>query len=308
MDPILVPISIRLLISHIGDYRLELCNYDQTPITTNRHLSAAILRAMGHISYHSWLTQKFVTLSLLAHTEEDLDDPDLEEICQRLLLDLDTVRIISQSRYLRGRKPVEKAGNIHLAWKYAESGDVHDEARFTSMLRVSPVVFDVLIQLIKDHPIFQNNSNNPQSPVDYQLAVTLYRMGHFGNAASLEDIARLAGCSEGSVELFTDRCFTAIEGLHNQFVRKLTEEEKEQEKKWIDQQMGFKGLWREGWLMYDGTIVVLYAAPQWHGEAYYTRKSNYGLNVQVSISKFKETWFNNCILVDWKCSIHSAHY
>ena len=40
---------------------------------------------------------------------------------------------------------------------------------------------------------------------------------------------------------------------------------------------------REGWVMYDGTIVVLYKKPGLNGDAYYTRKGNYSLNVQVSI-------------------------
>ena len=34
--------------------------------------------------------------------------------------------------------------------------------------------------------------------------------------------------------------------------------------------------------MYDGTIVVLYAKPGLNGDAYFTRKANYGLNLQVS--------------------------
>jgi hypothetical protein len=38
--------------------------------------------------------------------------------------------------------------------------------------------------------------------------------------------------------------------------------------------------------MYDGTIVVLYAKPGLNGDAYYTRKENYGLNVQVSMVSF----------------------
>jgi len=66
------------------------------------------------------------------------------------------------------------------------------------------------------------------------------------------------------------------------FVYQLTPEEKETEKKWIDQQIRFQGLWREGWIMYDGTIVVLYAKPGENGESYYTWKANYGLNIQVS--------------------------
>lgn len=50
----------------------------------------------------------------------------------------------------------------------------------------------------------------------------------------------------------------------------------------MDKHLGFHGLRREGYLMYDGTIVVLHAKPGKDGDAYYTRKSNYGLNVQVS--------------------------
>ena len=151
------------------------------------------------------------------------------------------------------------------------------------MLRVSPLVFNVILELIKDNPVFANNSNVPQTPVDVQLAVTLYRLGHYGNAASLEDVARLAGVSSGSVEAFTYRCFDVIQALHNMFVQPLTPEEKEREKEWMDQHLEFKGLWREGWIMYDGTIVVLYAKPGRDGDAYYTRKANYGLNVQVRL-------------------------
>ena len=64
--------------------------------------------------------------------------------------------------------------------------------------------------------------------------MTLFQMGHFGNAASLEDIAHEAGCSEGSVEAYTNHCFQAIMFLHDMFVQPLTPEEKEQEKEWVD--------------------------------------------------------------------------
>jgi len=50
----------------------------------------------------------------------------------------------------------------------------------------------------------------------------------------------------------------------------------------MDEHLGFKGKWREGWVMYDGTIVVLYKKPGLNGDAYYTRKGNYGLNAQAS--------------------------
>ena len=150
------------------------------------------------------------------------------------------------------------------------------------MLRLSPEAFQVLLDLIDTHSVFYNQSSNPQAPIEQQLAVTLYHMGRFGNGASVEDIARVAGISEGSVTTFTDRCFTAIESLYDLFVRPLTVEEKEREKKWMDEHLGFVGTWRDGWVMYDGTIVVLYARPGQNGDAYYTRKGNYGLNLQVS--------------------------
>jgi hypothetical protein len=111
------------------------------------------------------------------------------------------------------------------------------------MLRVTPLVFSTILQLIENHPIFLNHLNNGQTPVEQQLAVTLYRMGRYGNAASVEDIVRIAGCSEGSVDNYTDRCFTAIESLHDLFVRQLTAAEKEVEKKWMDENLGFKGKW-----------------------------------------------------------------
>uniref|UniRef100_A0A0W0GE27 DDE Tnp4 domain-containing protein n=1 Tax=Moniliophthora roreri TaxID=221103 RepID=A0A0W0GE27_MONRR len=91
----------------------------------------------------------------------------------------------------------------------------------------------------------------------------------------------MAGIGEGSVHNFTKHCFCAIKSLHDVFVRPLTEEEKEQEKRWMEKHMGFGGLWQEGYLMYDGTIVVLYAQPGLDGAAYYTYKANYGINVQI---------------------------
>lgn len=219
-------------------------------------------------------------LHIMIREAFNLGDDDLESQYQTLLLDLLLLQTITSTRYFNLRSPVPRSGNLHLAWEYARNPQFH--GRFQHMLRVSPFVFNVIHELIKDHPIFHNNSNNPQIPSEYQLAITLFRMGRYGNAACIQDIAMVAGVAEGTVELCTRRCFTAIEDLHDRFVRPLSAEEKEVEKQWIDEQVGFpNSLWREGWVMYDGTIVVLYGAPPFNGHAYYTRKGNYGLNVQV---------------------------
>ncbi|KAG2335476.1 hypothetical protein BDR05DRAFT_898434 [Suillus weaverae] len=191
-----------------------------------------------------------IVLRILFHPAETV-----EEAAQQLHCDISCILAIRQTRYLQGRSPIAaKASSLHLAWEYAKSPSDHD--RFTNMLRISPTVFEVLLDLIEDHPVFYNNSHNSQTPIQTQLAVTLYRMGRYGNGGSLEDIARHAGISEGGKEI---------------------------EKLWIDHELGFRGTWREGWVMYDGTIVVLYTKPGLNGDAYFTRKSNYGLNLQVSL-------------------------
>ncbi|RXW14818.1 hypothetical protein EST38_g11040 [Candolleomyces aberdarensis] len=241
---------------------------------------------MPRQSAHDAYLRKYILFMLFRDYVLDSDsDSDSSESDssddENFDLDLTILETIRQTRYLGGRsRRQEKAGSLHLAWKYSEHPD--DHMRFMKMLRVSPIVFDFVLACIKDHPVFTNQSNVPQTPVDVQLAVTLYRMGRYGNAASVSDIARNCGLSVGSVEHFTDRCFTAIEALHDQFVKPLSSNEKEVEKEWIDGHLGISGsLWREGYLMYDGTIVVLSSRPGWNGDAYFTRKGNYGLNLQI---------------------------
>jgi DDE superfamily endonuclease len=193
---------------------------------------------------------------------------------------------------------------MHLAWEYASNPA--DHGCFSHMLHVSPHVFQTILSLIQHHPVFTSHSNVPQAPVEMQLAVTLYHMGQYGNSASVQDIAWTTGCSEGFVESYTDHCFDAIESLQEIFICRLTPEEKEWEKQWIDQKLGLKSAWRDGWLMYDGTIVVLYQCPGLNGDAHYTHKANYGLNVQVCST----TWFSNFTFIfyspDRKCSLNPS--
>lgn len=211
-------------------------------------------------------------------------DQDAEDLVHQLQSDLDTFRLLCRTRYTVPRVPVEKCGNIKLAFEYAQDPNMHH--RFVRMLRCSPRSFNILHEMIKDHEVFHNNSNNPQTPVEIQLAVTLFRLGRYGNGASVGDIACNTGISEGSVVNFTARCFTAIESFHDVFVRPLTPEEKEAEKRWIDKEVGFEGHCRDGWMQHDGTLANVYARPGFQGDAYFSRKGTYSLNVQVSIEVF----------------------
>jgi len=207
----------------------------------------------------------------------------LDTMRQLLATLLDTFQIlhhITTTRYLQPRHSIIKLGQLELLTAFSQSEA--DLNQFLRIVRVSPFVFNSIVDMIEHDLVFQNNSQHEQTPVDVQLAVALYRMGRYGNGASLEDVAQFAGIGKGTVVDFTRRCFTAIERLHPLFVRALTPDEKEHEKKWIDRHLGFRGLWRNGYLMYDGTIVPLAEKPAQNGHAYYTRKANYGLNAQVS--------------------------
>jgi hypothetical protein len=49
--------------------------------------------------------------------------------------------------------------------------------------------------MIKDDPVFANNSYNPQDPISYQLLLALCRFGGYGNKSSYVDIAVKLGVS-----------------------------------------------------------------------------------------------------------------
>jgi hypothetical protein len=154
---------------------------------------------------------------------------------------------------------------------------------FREILRVSPATFDKIVRKIQDHPIFYNDSNNPQIPVEQQLAITLYRFGHDGNAASQAAVARWAGGGKGSPSLHTKRVMTAIlqRSFMKEAVRFPTDEEKGKAKDWVEAHSC--RAWRNGWLFVDGTLIPLFDRPHWYGESYFDRKCNYSLNIQVSI-------------------------
>ncbi|KAJ7663508.1 hypothetical protein B0H17DRAFT_872077, partial [Mycena rosella] len=151
---------------------------------------------------------------------------------------------------------------------------------FRQALRVTPRTFDALVAALEDDPIFFNNSNHPQLPVDQQLAVALYRFGHDGNAASFQSVANWAGLGKGTVHLITRRVMTAVlrPGFMQSAVRMPTQEEKEDAKRWVAKHSCHR--WRHGWCFVDGTLVPLDERPTWYGESYFDRKCNYSLNFQ----------------------------
>jgi hypothetical protein len=134
---------------------------------------------------------------------------------------------------------------------------------------------------LEQDPVFFNNSNHPQLPVEQQLAVALYRFGHNGNAASIQAVANWAGLGKGTVHLITRQVLTAVlrPGFMKSAVHMPTPEEKEKAKQWVKNHSCHG--WRHGWCFVDGTLIPLDERPTWYGESYFGRKCNFSFNFQV---------------------------
>jgi hypothetical protein len=183
---------------------------------------------------------------------------------------------ILTTRVLEAGPPVKKYSQLDL---YLTDFRCNHPIRFRKKLRVSPSVFDHLVELIKTHKVFHNNSNVPQLPISVQLAIFLVRVGHYGNASSPELVAQWGGVSIGTVINMTYRCLIAFLALHDEAVMIPPEDEKERAKKYVE--MATCPEWRNGFLLADGTKFPLFQKPGLHGEAWFDKNKDYSIDCQV---------------------------
>ena len=122
----------------------------------------------------------------------DTDDDD-DMALRRQLRDPDPDPVLSllctllTTRTLADRVPVTKS-NSHLHLVLGAYHERHPH-KFRRSLRMDQETFDALLRRLAPHPVWHNNSNVQQRPVEHQLVYALYRFGHYGNGASVEDIA-----------------------------------------------------------------------------------------------------------------------
>ncbi|KAH7916941.1 hypothetical protein BV22DRAFT_1124096 [Leucogyrophana mollusca] len=195
---------------------------------------------------------------------------------------LDQLSTLYSRRYLADRsntisKSTEDLTLLLQDWKISRP------EIFRSYVRVSPSCFDAILAAIEDDPIFHNNSQNQQDPIDRQLAVTLHRLGHYGNAASTLKVALWAGVGYGTVRLYTNRVMVAVcrERFRRSALRWPDDATKEKAKQWVEE--ASCPAWRHGWLMVDGTLVPLFQRPGFYGNTWFDRKHNYSMNVQTKL-------------------------
>jgi hypothetical protein len=94
------------------------------------------------------------------------------------------IKAILAKRYLIPRSKIEKAPPISefLLTRL-------EDKRFKQQFRMHRDSFVKLCNLVSTNPVFHNNSNCPQRPVADQMMVALWRLGCFGNGASVGMIA-----------------------------------------------------------------------------------------------------------------------
>lgn len=157
---------------------------------------------------------------------------------------------------------------------------------FRQQIRINPTTFDALVAAIQDDSVFMNKSNNPQMPVEEQLAITLFRFGRDGNGSGLQDVANWAGVAKGTVSLVTRRVMVAI--LRPEFMERAVRfpdgAEVQEAKEWVAKHSCRS--WKKGWCFVDGSLIPLATRPEWFGESYWDRKDRYSLNVQVFVLSF----------------------
>ena len=113
------------------------------------------------------------TFSSFSSISSDSDDiTDIEEMfIEAAQARVDALReVVHASRVLRRHPPIKKTSQIHLLehWR----NDNLDQYR--RKVRVDPNIFDAILDKIRNHSIFHNNSNLPQTPVEVQLAIFFY--------------------------------------------------------------------------------------------------------------------------------------
>lgn len=206
------------------------------------------------------------TASDITDSTTSTDTDDTQDELESLYLG------VLSDRYLEARAPVPKDAS----WLTTVLPEV-DDLRFRSLLRVSRVAFGMILAAIADDDVFKNRSPFAQRPIEVQLMVSLRRFGCYGNGASYKSIAHLFGISEGSVHTFTKRVVSALCRIKDKHVIWPSEPEKEQHKRRVLRDFGFPDCIG----IVDGTHLNLDLKPVVEGEAYFSRKSRYGISSMV---------------------------
>jgi hypothetical protein len=155
----------------------------------------------------------------LSTAYSDVLSLDIPDMCDQVFTHfIDAIRAlhdeVEKCQVLDMRPSLTRAPQLHLLQEWV----LLSPEKFCRKLRIDAEVFDKLTTLIQAHPIFHNNSNNPQLPVAVQLAIFLNGVSHYGNAVTTEDISDWAGVSVGTIYNCYKRVMITISQVHDRAI------------------------------------------------------------------------------------------
>ena len=171
-----------------------------------------------------------------------------------------------------------------------------DEA-FRLYFRMNRDSFRDLLILLGSNSRFDSPGRKQQSPLGLQTMVFLYYVGTSGNASNPSKIGNFFGISKGSVINYTNRVTAALCDMKDDVVFWPDADERSQ----IGACMRDKYQFPFCVGIADGSLLPLQWRPPLHGDDYFTRKSNYAVNVLVVCD---DTAAIRAFTIGWPGSVH----
>jgi len=198
----------------------------------------------------------------------------LGKVCLHLCWGLSwyTLHHTHARRYLRrDRGGVAKTGAWFRMVFYSAS-----EERFRNHFRVSRSTFLTLKNLLltRARPVISCRRGGAQVKLELQHAITLFHLGHYGNACSVDAVADLFGVSVGAVIESTRRGVKVLAGAAPQHIRWPNAQRRATLSAFAAEKHGFQHCIGAT----DGTTVPLAYQPALQPWTYFDRKQRYSLN------------------------------
>jgi len=161
------------------------------------------------------------------------------------------------------------------AWFHAVR-DHASEQRFRTFFRVSRSTFSKLRDVLWAHarPIIRRRRGGAQLALDLQLAITLYRLGHYGNACSVDAVADLFSVSVGAVIKSIRRVVKALSMIAPEHIKWPSRSCRAASSRFAADGYGFQGCIGAT----DSTTFTLADQPALRPWSSFDRKSMYSLN------------------------------
>ena len=241
------------------------------PHRTERSL---VLKDLEHRLAARTISTSIEMVGSFTDSDEDSNNSSLSYSGDELLLDSESIiyNSILSHRYFSERHP-QQMNSSRMANDLLHINPIRFKARF----KMSPIAFQRMWNMIKDHDIFKNRSATLQFDPRLQFLVVLFRFGVYRNGASRANIAETFHISTGVISKFTKRIIVALLLLEKSSVSWPTNVEKDIIKQSIEESHGFTNVVG----IMDGTHIILSSKSSNQGEQYFNQKSRYSISCMI---------------------------